>query len=154
MKKNIPVILISLSISLFIFGCTEKLHVIQGERSHEHGDHGGEAAVSGLSLNNGERWEMDNHTRIISLKMEKTFFDADHSTQTSLNAVGAKLEAQLDELIAGCTMDGEAHNQLHTFLAGYIPTINDLAKAKDLDTARNSAIKLKGHLETYKKYFK
>ena len=150
MKKSIQVIIISLSISLFTFG----LQAADGEHSHESSAHSGEAAVSGLNLNNGERWEMDDHTRMMSSKMNKTFFDADHSTQASLNAVGAKLETQLDELIAGCTMDGEAHNQLHTFLTDYIPAINDLAKAKDFDTARNSAIKIKGHLGIYKKYFK
>jgi hypothetical protein len=32
--------------------------------------------------------------------------------------------------------------------------VQDLAKAKNLDMARRSAIKLKGYLEGYKKHFK
>ena len=147
MKKSISIILISFSI--FSFGA----HAANDD-SHGHSNHNAEAATSGLNLNNGDRREMDDHTRKMSSKMEETFFSADHSNQTSLNALGNHLEAQLGELISGCTMSGEAHNQLHLFLTDYVPTIQSLAKAEDYDTARNSAIKLKQSLENYKKHFK
>ncbi len=150
MKKSISVIIISLSISLFTFG----LHAADDAHSHGHSNHGSTVAASGLSLNNGDQWEMDDHTRKMSSKMEETFFGADHSNQASLNALGTQLETQIGELIKGCTMSGEAHDQLHIFLTDYIPTIQNLAKAEDYETARNSAIKLKGNLETYKKHFK
>ncbi|MFT5113961.1 MAG: hypothetical protein ACI8P9_003294 [Parasphingorhabdus sp.] len=74
--------------------------------------------------------------------------------QTSLNAAGVQLKAQLDKLIRGCTMTGESHDQLHVFLAGYIPAIKGLANAENYDTARNSAIKTKGNLEVYKRHSK
>jgi len=154
MSNKFTAIFISSFIFLFMFGCAEHLHTAKEKTAHEHGNHGSEAAISGLKLNNGVRWEMDGHTRTMSSKMEKTFFNADHSTQSSLNAMGVQLEAQLDVLIAGCTMDGEAHNQLHMFLNDYIPTVNNLSKAKDLESARGEAIKLKGQLEAYKTHFK
>lgn len=140
--------------SSFIFGGYQQLYAAQQEHNHEHSANSEEKAINGLSLNHGKRWEMDKHTRIMSVKMNDTFFNSDHSTQASLNSLGIKLEKQLNELIAGCTMDGEAHNQLHLFLTDYIPTVQDLAKAKNLDMARRSAIKLKGYLEAYKKHFK
>jgi hypothetical protein len=71
-----------------------------------------------------------------------------------LNAAGVQLKAQLDKLIRGCTMTGESHDQLHVFLAGYIPAIKGLANAENYDTARNSAIKTKGNLEVYKRHSK
>lgn len=154
MNKNISFILISLVISLFAFGYSVSSHASDESHSHGHSEHAGEATAGGLSLNNGDRWEMDDHTRKMSSKMEKTFFGADHSNQASLNALGGQLETQLGELVNGCTMSGEAHNQLHIFLSDYIPTVKNLANAKDYETARNSAIKLKGNLETYKKHFK
>jgi len=124
------------------------------QTSHAHNSHSSEASIQGLSLNNGERWEMDSHTREVSLIMEKTFLNGNHSSQTELNALGTTLDAQMNKLIAGCTMKGEAHNQLHTFLNSHIPAIKNLAKATDFDEARDSAIKLKGNFETYKKHFK
>jgi len=150
MKKSISVILVSLSISLFTFGG----HAADEVHSHGHSRHSSVAITNGLSLDNGERWEMDDHTRKMSAKMKETFFSADHSSQASLNALGTQLEAQLGELINGCTMNGEAHDQLHIFLTDYVQTVQNLAKAGDYDTARNSAIKIKVELEAYKKYFK
>jgi hypothetical protein len=140
--------------SLFIFGGTQQLYAGQQEHNHEHSENSEGKAINGLSLNHGKRWEMDKHTRIISVKMNDTFFNSDHSTKANLKSLGIKLETQLNDLIAGCTMEGEAHNQLHLFLTNYAPTIQNLAEAKNLDMARRSAIKLKGYLEAYKKHFK
>jgi hypothetical protein len=121
---------------------------------HEHGHHASATETSGLSLNHGERWKMDEHTRTMLVKMEKAFFASDHSTQAGLNAAGAGLKAQMDQLIAGCTMDGAAHSQLHLFLSEYIPTIDRLARAENYTAARKEAIELKGHFSTYKQYFR
>ncbi len=150
MKNSISVVLFSLAISLFTFG----LQAAEDEHNRMHSNHGSAVTTSGLSLNNGDRWEMDDHTRRMSSKMKVTFFDADHSDQASLNALGVQLETQMNELIKGCTMSGEAHDQLHLFLADHVPTIQNLAKADDYDTARKLAIKLKGNYETYTKHFK
>ena len=140
--------------STFFFGGFQQVYAAQQEHNHEHKKNSEEKADNGLSLNHGKRWEMDQHTRVMSVKMNDTFFNSNHSTQASLNSLGVKMELQLNELIAGCTMEGEAHNQLHLFLTDYIPTIKNLAKAKNLDKARRSAIKLKGYLDIYKKHFK
>lgn len=126
------------------------------EHGHEHGHHAhaSVAADSGLSLNQGERWEMDQHTRAMLLKMEEAFFAADHTSQAGLNAAGAELKGQLGELISGCTMQGQAHDQLHLFLTDYMPTIDRLAEAADYESARAAAIELKGHFDTYRRYFR
>jgi len=123
-------------------------------QDHSHGHHASEAGISGLGLNHGQQWEMDEHTRTMLLKMEASFFAADHSSQAGLNAAGAELKVHLDDLIAGCTMAGEAHDQLHVFMAEYVPAIELLAQAGDYAAARNAAIELKGHFGTYKKYFR
>lgn len=137
----------------FISSGTSSAIAADHAHGHGHAQHASTAG-SGLSLNQGERWEMDAHTRDMLLQMEETFFAADHSSQAGLNAVGVKLKGQLDKLIAGCTMHGAAHDQLHLFLTDYIPTIDRLADASDYEKARAAAIELKGQLETYKHYFR
>ncbi|MCW8882305.1 MAG: hypothetical protein OQL17_12210 [Sedimenticola sp.] len=123
---------------------------------HQHGDgsYGNVSTLSGLSLNNGERWEMDAHTRTMTKQIQKAFFSADHTTLEGLKAVGKTLEQQMQELIAGCTMSGKAHEQLHVFLSQHIPTIEALATSDNYTTARDNAIRLKGQLDTYQKHFK
>ncbi len=144
-------IIIAVSLSI-----TAVLSVGAGQLAYaqDHSHHTSEAGISGLGLNHGQQWEMDEHTRTMLVKMEATFFAADHSSQTGLNAAGAELTAHLDALIAGCTMAGEAHDQLHVFMSEYVPAINLLAQAGDYASARDAAIKLKGHFGLYKKYFR
>ncbi len=145
MNNIISKFLITIIISIISFGLQAATH----EHNHEHND----LAIE-LKLNNGNKWKMDEHTRKMSSLMEKTFFAADHSNLTNLKMLGEQLEEQLGKLINGCTMRGEAHDQLHLFLADYVPSVQNLVKAKDYDKARSTAIKLKRNLKTYKKYFK
>ena len=151
MKQGFRTLRISFFSGLLAFGLAGGAQAAEG---HQHGHHGEEVAASGLRLNGEERWEMDEHTRIMLTKMEQTFFQADHSTLAGLTGAGTQLDAQLEELINGCTMQGEAHNQLHLFLTDYMPNVKALAGAKDYGGARDSAIRLKGQLESYKRYFK
>lgn len=148
MKRSILVALLTLSATLTTYGYAAE------QPGHAHDSHASVAASADLSLNSGERWEMDDHTRAMSQKMQETFFTADHSSLEGLNAAGSTLENQMQELIAGCTMTGKAHEQLHLFLNEHIPTIDALSKADDYASARENAIRLKGQLETYQKHFK
>ncbi len=145
MTNFISRILISLLLSIISFGLLAATH----EHSHEHDNQAVE-----LKLNNGSKWEMDAHTRKMSTTMETTFFTADHTNLVNLKALGVQLEEQIGDLIKGCTMTGEAHDQLHVFLSDYVPTVQKLANAKNYDKAKSTAIKLKGSLETYRKHFK
>ena len=83
--------------SSFIFGGSQQLYAAQQEHNHQHSANSEEKAIDGLSLNHGKRWEMDKHTRIMSVKMNDTFFNSDHSTLASLNFLGIKLEKQLEQ---------------------------------------------------------
>ena len=148
MKKTIAISLMFLTTAYLPYVYAEDKH------SHENSNHDASASLPGLSLNSGNKWEMDQHTRVMSQKMKQTFLDADHSTQEGLNAVSVKLKVQVEELIVGCTMKGKSHDQLHVFLNGHIPTISALNKAGDYSSARASAIKLKGQFEEYNKFFK
>lgn len=121
--------------------------------AYKHDNHQVEAKVHSLSLNNGKKWQMDEHTRKMSKAMQKTFFKASHADLASLKSLAGKLDSQMNKLIQGCTMTGKAHDQLHVFLSEHIPTISAMKAAKDYQSARGLAIKLKGQFEAYKKYF-
>jgi hypothetical protein len=148
MKKLLMVSVMALSATFASYGYTAEEH------SHGHDNQGTSTSIPSLSLNNGERWEMDDHTRKLSKKMSKTFFSADHSTLEGLQTAGKALDQQMQELIAGCTMTGRAHDQLHLFLSDHIPTITAMAKANEYTIARENAIRLKGQLENYQRHFK
>jgi len=99
-----------------------------------------------LSLNNNNKWQMDTHTRTSIGKMIVI------STNKSLSSkdIGIQIQEELNILFNGCTMQGDAHNELHKFLQLYIPVVNQLKETGN-DTDLN---KLKNQLIIYQKYFK
>ena len=107
--------------------------------------------IDGLALNNGARWKMDDHTRSVFAKMAGSFLATDHRALEAedLKKAGAALQVDLNELIQGCTMQGEAHNQLHVYLTGYMPAVAALAEAGRMEDAKT----VTHYLEKYDDYF-
>lgn len=101
------------------------------EHHHSHGE--ASNLVAGLRLNGEQRWRMDDHTRGHLARMAETCHGANSTTAEGLAAAAGDLDRLLDELIAGCTMTGEPHNQLHALLAQLIPTVQQLAESTDLE---------------------
>ncbi len=115
------------------------------EGHHDHSDHGDShshssqqhasshdthaSSTENLRLNGDDKWQMDGHTRKMFAEMTARFQDINHSSlsQSQLKILGADLEKDLEKLIAGCTMEGEAHEELHKYLTAYMPTVQQLA---------------------------
>ncbi len=107
--------------------------------------------LSDLSLNNGKKWQMDEHTRKSFLSMEKLFSDIDvnNLSKENLKKYGSDLRADINTLIQGCEMQGDAHDQLHTFLMPYIDIVDHLSENGEIE----EAIKIQRYLKTYKEFF-
>lgn len=146
MIKIIAFVLASIAVSTHV----QVLAANTAEHSHTKHHH---TAKLALELNNGSKWEMDEHTRNMSKKMKQTFLTAEHANLESLNNLGKQLQSQLDVLIRGCTMTGEAHDQLHVFLSTHMPAIHALESASDYASAKKHAIELKHQFEVYGEYF-
>ena len=120
-----------------------------------HSSHSAQAKpddeLAGLKLNNGQKWKMDDHTRLVFAKMAGSFLQSDYSSlnKEELKKAGSNLKLNINELIQGCTMDGDAHNQLHLYLTGYIPAVSALSDSGQIADAE----KVKHYLKNYEKYF-
>ena len=104
-----------------------------------------------MVLNDGAKWPMDQHTRTSFTTMTRIFVTADHESLEGegLKLLGASLQVELDGLIQGCTMVGEAHNQLHVYLSGFIPAVQALSNSGSL----TDALTVKHYLESYTSYY-
>jgi len=49
------------------------------------------------------------------------------SDPESIRVTAKRMRAQINELIQGCSMTGEAHDRLHTYLMMYIPAVDRMA---------------------------
>ncbi|MCP4770846.1 MAG: hypothetical protein GY879_05510 [Planctomycetes bacterium] len=109
------------------------------------------AELHGLTLNQGARWQLDEHLRTTFVKMEASFSSSNLAdlSQPELKEIGGELQQGIQELIQGCTMVGEAHDQLHGFLTGYIPAVASLSASG----LKSDADRVGHYFEAYHQYF-
>ena len=87
-----------------------------------------------LHLNGTEKWAMDAHTRAAMVEIRNTLGAAQLATGSDAVVVADTVKTQLDGLITGCTMDGDAHDQLHVFLTAFMPAVEALRGADTPET--------------------
>lgn len=96
-------------------------------------DHQHETQGSSLQLNHGQKWQTDQHTyhsiQLMESSVEK-FQEASSPSPEVYQKLGDELGKQLKTLIAGCTMEGAAHTQLHRFIERLDYPIKELSKAE------------------------
>lgn len=86
----------------------------------------------GLSLNGGAKWQVDEHTRSVSLQMTALLNEAGPiSSVEDARALGSAFDESLNTLIQGCTMTGPAHDELHVFLLELFPRVSTLSSSTD-----------------------
>ena len=118
-------------------GCGHKKHV---DTSREP-SHGGHDTHLHLELNNGQKWQVDDHTRqsaenLLHLIEETPLI----ASARDAEALAKAFDEELSTLVRGCTMTGPAHDQLHVFLTALFPKVAELkddTSVKDLQTVRD-----------------
>jgi len=106
-----------------------------------------------FKLNDGQKWQMDEHTRKAIDSIRKTLHRSTPSNLPDLKALGATLQAQIDGLIRGCTMTGDAHAQLHIFLSKFMPIATTLHDATDGAVAGQALSDARQLLTEYDQFF-
>lgn len=155
---------------LLLVGCGNENHEHSEDKHeiHDHNDdhvghdHGNEDNIiagkddntksEGITLNNGNKWQADKHTndKVSEMKNEITAYKQDKD----YSKLSTNLEADVSELIKGCTMGGEPHNQLHYWLEPFIGLVNGMKDANnDADKSENVE-KIESSLNQYTEYFK
>lgn len=120
--------------------------------AEEHAHHHAEGHE--LSLNDGRKWIADAHT-FESAQTMKTLVAMlpDTATAEDLRTLGEQIHEELQGLIRGCTMDGAAHDQLHTWIEGLSPDLQSLMKTEDVTQGQAALAHVAHHLEAFDKHF-
>ncbi len=135
------------------FGCSD--HAKHHPDSHSENETSRLAQTGSselnLSLNGESRWRMDDHTRKLFKQMAARFdgFDASAATSNQLKSLGQSLDHDVKDLIAGCKMVGDAHNELHKYLIVYMPAVNKLRSGGRFEEAQH----VRSLLKAYPEYF-
>ncbi len=112
------------------------------------------AAIATLTLKEGAKWQMDNHTRASFGRMQDWFAAAGKpASLEDYQALGRILTEELQILIGGCTMVGPDHDQLHVFLTEFMPRVNNLRQAEELAAAERIRGELGQLFNEYQAHF-
>ncbi|HOY28009.1 MAG TPA: hypothetical protein PLR96_03480 [Flavobacteriales bacterium] len=135
------------------------LHSSCGEHGHDATGHADQAstppdsapamvndALPSVSLDNGQRWKANPETTSGIATMVAILGAYDPATDDPTVLKDA-LEAEFGLIFERCTMEGEAHNQLHNYLLPMHHQLRDFAASK----AQCSS--LAKHLAAYGDYF-
>lgn len=137
---NFKIKLLIISLSAFVtFGCGDKKekpkeethqHKTESHEGHDHSDDVHKSHKEDVKPNEGKKWEVDEHTHNSMQKISQTAKSSYVKTLEEFNELGVMLQNEMKNLIAECTMQGEAHNQLHNYLTIIIPHIDGLVEAE------------------------
>lgn len=148
MNTTRTTIIVSL-LALLALGCghSEKDHHHDGDAHHHHHAN----TVGDLQLNNGHKWEADAHTNSVVEEMKTSVSGFGNSDD--YDVLADTLTNQLNRLIAGCTMEGPAHDELHKWLVPLIENIKGLSASESTVHASDVVHEIDGVLDIYDDYF-
>jgi len=106
-----------------------------------------------LDLNNGNLWSANIETTegIGNMVVLMDSFSDTESVE-AYSILSNHLTETLNTILKECTMDGEAHNNLHTYLFPMFDMIEGIGST-DLETCKVSYSELKDQLSEYPNYF-
>ncbi len=108
----------------------------------------------GLTLNDGETWSMDTHTRAAMARLAAIVATGGGATTAAAyHDVAKKLQDELKVLVRGCTMDGPNHDMLHVYLSALFPRVTKLAEGQDSQQLAAVFAEVSALMKAYPRYF-
>lgn len=123
----------------------------------DHADHHYNESSDPLTLNDGERWlvneEMKPFVSEGAALVDDFLQSNDSKGQGDFVALADSLREQNQLLIQNCTMTGQSHDELHKWLHPHMALVEELAGAESEEEAKDWALKLKDSYDQYHHFF-
>lgn len=160
MMKTIKVMALSLSVAFAFMSCkqesadqdhdmhdaTEEMHAHDAddhEMMEEHHE------VEKVSLNNGERWVVNEEMKPFVAEGERLV--AEYSGD--YKKLAEDLTVQNNQLIKSCTMEGTSHDELHKWLHPHLEMVKELGDMDHQEAADKQVDEIKNSYQVYHEYF-
>jgi hypothetical protein len=159
MKKSIKTLLILL-IATYAISCGNNTTTDHDDTDHDHQHENTEPKHEEhvdneftLDLNNGNLWQANIETTegIGNMVVLMDSF-TDNESVEAYSILSNHLTATLNTILKECTMEGEAHNHLHTYIYPMFEMIEGIGST-DLKTCKYNYNELKKQLSEYPNYF-
>jgi hypothetical protein len=140
--------------------CSSTVATAAPQEGHEHAHHGaGTALVAQLQLNQGQRWATDASLRE-GMAAIREAFDADHprihagqQTDAQYEALAARIETQVNTIVAKCKLEPAADAQLHLVVGDLLQAVGLMRGTDSQRSRHDGAALVHGTLRAYPKYF-
>jgi hypothetical protein len=106
-----------------------------------------------LELDNGKRWAMSPSMLPPVRRMQERIAEAGQAGILDHAALADSLFVDIDALVAGCTMEGKAHAELHDWLMPHMQLVQELERTTDTAQARNILQQLAASSAEFDRYF-
>jgi len=148
-------LILPIALGVVLFSCgeatTEEKEVNQEtvvtEDNHHHNEH--EAIV----LDNGNKWIVVETMLVYIRNMEKAVNSFDGKESKDYTALAKTIDENLTELTSKCTMDGQAHDELHKWLVPFIELSEQFDKATELVEQEKIYTEFKTSFVEFNTYF-
>ena len=111
---------------------------------------------SQLVLNNGEKWETDEPTRLHAqnlIAFSDTFQLRTEGSPADQLVYANAVDAELNQLVTDCKMTGKEHDALHLWLEPVIEDVKQLKQAIKSDTGSEAASRLSKDIKKFNQFF-
>ncbi len=152
-----------LSLSLLLMSCenkTSESNTVQSPVSqdealekHESDHHGHADAGSKLSLDNGAKWKVNPEMMVPVRQMQSDIDKFAGKELSEYKTLAKDLTKANEQVIATCTMEGPAHEELHKWLLPFIDLVGQLSGATDLGTASENLLLVKDSMKEFDQFF-
>lgn len=123
--------IIAVTLAVLLSSCNTK---IKEEKTaeipveeHQH------ASTETIELNNGAKWKVDATLMLHIRNMEKDIADFEKNSTNDYALLATKLKQNVGLLTSNCTMEGQAHDELHKWLVPYIELVEEFSKEKSAE---------------------
>lgn len=112
-----------------------------------------EITASSVALNNGTKWKANPETTAGINNMIKILSDFQESENAAdYQALQKNLNQEFNLILKNCTMEGEAHEQLHNYLMPLKELIGKLSSS-DTGEVTTTIADIDDHLQLYGEFF-
>jgi hypothetical protein len=150
--------LLALLASLTLLAAVPNLALAQHEHP-QHETHGPGGVVAQLQLKDGQKWQTDAPLRL-GMANIRAAFEADHpaihagkQTDAQYAALAARIDQQVQSIVANCRLPADADANLHFVVADLLQGVS-LMRGEDTSRSRHGGAALvHGALQAYGQYF-
>lgn len=107
----------------------------------------------GLMLNEGHKWQVPAPMYWLVQQQKDKLFEYQMAGDTTYLHFGNQLDSLCKELTKQCTMEGEAHNNLHEWLIPHWTIIDQINEAPSLAEAQEQVNLLNNSFNEFEEFF-